>query len=139
MKKLYSEPQTYQFEQATVVYSAERSAVTTVPMPRLHVQMTDQYGFHRELCVEYLHRAGNANERYWQVHAYRHMGRRHIQEVSHDVAVRFIERFLHICAGYRDLLFNYADNAKGEPRSRGFVHLSERLLDGEPFSIRLLC
>jgi hypothetical protein len=71
------------------------------------------------------------------MHAYRHVGRREIQEPSQAVAERFILRFLEICEKFPIFLFNSAD-ASGSPRSGGFVHLSERLLDGETLSVELL-
>jgi hypothetical protein len=135
---LPTERKVFQFEQATVIYSAEHAPATGMVMPKLEVQVIDQYGYQRELSVGFHHRAGNSKAHYWEMHAYRHPGRRNIQELSKAVAERFINRFLEVSEKYPIFLFNNADNAKGEPRSRGFVQLSEQLLDGETCSVELL-
>jgi hypothetical protein len=128
----------FQFEHASVIYRAEHSPVTSTVMPKLEVQVIDQYAYQRELSVQFKHRAGDSKDLYWEVHAYRHPGRRNIQEVSKVVAERFIERFLEICDKYSIFLFNNADLFEGKPRSKGFVQLTERLLDGETCSVKLL-
>ena len=135
--KLPTERKVFQFDQASVVYTAEHSRATDLVMPKLYVQVIDQYGYQRELIVEFKHRAGDSKAHYWEMHAYRHVGRREIQELSKEVAERFILRFLDICEKHPIFLFNHAD-ASGSPRSGGFVHLSELLLDGEPCSVKLL-
>lgn len=131
--KLPIDHKVFQFEQASVIYTAEHSAATGMVMPRLCVQAIDAYSYQRELYVQFRHRAGDSKDMYWEVHAYRHPGRRHIQEVSQAVAERFITRFLEICETHARLLFN-----SELPRSTGFVRLSECLLDGAVCSVRLL-
>jgi hypothetical protein len=127
----------FQFEQATVVYTAEHLAAAGIVMPMLSVQVLDQYGYQRELTVHLCHTGGDSETLDWDVHTYRHPGRRYIQQVSTAVAERFIERFLEICEKFPIFLFNSADNS-GSPRSKGFVQLSEQLLDGAKCSVRLL-
>jgi hypothetical protein len=123
----------FQFEQATVIYSTVPSDVEGLAAPKLEVQVIDQYGFQRELSVQLRHRAGSSHSFCWEMHAYRHPGRRNIKEVPRHVAERFIARFLEICEKHPILLFN-----DEMPRSMGFVRLSECLLDGATLSVRLL-
>jgi hypothetical protein len=134
---LPTERKEFQFEQATVIYHAEHVLGKDEVVPKLEVQAIDQYGYQRELACKFRYRTGKATTYYWEVHTYRHPGRRDIQHVSERVAIHFITRFLEICEKYPILLFNFAD-ASGSPRNKGFVQLSERLLDGERCGTHML-
>jgi hypothetical protein len=123
----------FQFEQASVVYTADHSEATGMVMPKLAVQVIDAYGYQRELMVQFRHASGDSKILHWEMHVYRHPGRRNIQEMSQVVAENFINRFLVICEKYPLFLFN-----DGMPRSKGFVQLSEQLLDGAALSVKLL-
>jgi hypothetical protein len=134
---LPTERKFYEFEQATVIYNVEHVPGKDGAVPKLEVQILDQYGYQRELSFKFRVRGGQATTYYWEVHTYRHPGRRDIQHVSERVAIHFITRFLDICEKHPIFLFNSADQS-GSPRSKGFVQLSERLLDGERCGVHML-
>lgn len=131
----------YQFENASVVYTADFSLATDRVMPKLDVMVIDQYRYQRELSVAFRHEPGDSKKLLWEYHAYRHPGRRYIGTISKSVGQRFINRFLDLCENYPSLLFNRAGehtSIANRPRAEGFVHLSEQLLDGWEFSVKLL-
>lgn len=139
MSDLPAERKFYEFEQGTVIYNVEHVPDKEGAVPKLEVQVLDQYGYQRELSLRFRDRQSEkAFTYYWELHTYRHPGRRDIQHVSERLALIFIARFLEICEKYPILLFNPADSAKGEPRHKGFVQLSERLLDGERYGEHML-
>lgn len=126
----------WQFPQSSVIFKCEHSAAVGKVLPRLEVMCIDQYRYQRELLVYFNHHEGK-----WEYHAYRHPGRHHIGHISERVAMKFMERFLEQVEKYPGLLFNdTGDHAadKSRPRCEGFVHLSERLLDGGEFTVKQL-
>jgi hypothetical protein len=125
----------FQFDNATVIYTAEHSAATGKVMPKLYVQAIDQYRFQRELIVEFRHEPGDSKKLFWEYHIYQHPGRRHVAKVSEYRATKFINRFLHLCKDYPDLLFNKSGD---RPRHEGFVFAAEFLHRGFDLSVRLL-
>lgn len=139
---LPTERTVFQFEKAhaCVIFTCDKDFNGT-PRPKLYIQAIDQYRYQRELSIEYRHEPGDSSKLFWECHAYRHPGRRHITQLSPAVAKRLIARILHLSAEYPSLLFNAQDNAADvhdRPRSEGFVHFHETLLDGAEPSVKLL-
>jgi hypothetical protein len=144
---LPTERKVFQFNHATVIYTAEHSYATSRVMPSLAIQISDEYRYQRELSVKLKHQyipaftEGNNTKKgitkiFWESHAYRHPGKRHVQVVTKTVAERFIERFLERVEKYPTLLFN--DTTDRMARHEGFVHLHEKLLDGCDLTVKLL-
>lgn len=92
--------------------------------PTLYVQVTDQYGFQRELTLSQKSDF-TSGKMYWEYTIYMHPGRRWFQPVTSLMAERFIKKFLETCEKHPDLLFNPA--TPDRPRCKGFVELAERL------------
>ena len=87
---------------------------------KLFVQVLDAYGYQRELTISHV---GGA----FELHAYRHPGRRFQSQIPEKLATKLISRFLDLAQRFPSLLWNHAGNM---PRNSGFVHLHERMLDG---------
>lgn len=134
---LPEERKTFEFEQASVIFRIEDSPAAGRELYRLEVMVLDAYAYQREFILQ-LRNSGTSKELFWEAHTYHHPDRRNIQTLTWRNAEHFILKFLDLCEKYPTLLFNATDNPKGTPRSVGFVHLSERLLRGEPCSDRLL-
>lgn len=95
---------------------------------KLYVQCTDAYSRQLELSVQLRYAEGDDNERYYEVHAYRHPGVRKISGIKDALGELFIERFMHLSSNYSTLLFNPQSDTRG--RNYGFVQLHTDLLDG---------
>lgn len=124
------------YNNASVIYTENLSRATNREMPRLAIQVIDDYAFQREFSLQYRHRSGDSNNLYWCWSNYQHPGRRAQGEVSTAVAEKFINRFHELVNGHYDyssLLFN-----EDSPSNKGFVHFSERLFLCEELSVRLL-
>lgn len=133
-----AENRTFQFEQATVMLTVSVDFKGRA-RPKLYIQAIDAYRYQRELSIEYRHRPGNSDDMYWECHAYRHPGVRHITEPSKAVAEKLIARILELCEKYPSLLFNSSDDAgPGRARHEGFVHFHDILLAGADPSVKLL-
>lgn len=107
---------------------------------KLYVQLIDDYGYQRELTVEYVQNS-DPLKTLWRYHAYRHPGRRNISLASPEVAIHFIRKFFGQTKRYPSLLFNeqrIVDGKCERPTGAGFVHLNEQLLDGASLSVNLL-
>ena len=121
---------TYVFEEASasVIYNVFEH--DGKPMPKLYVQVIDQYGFQRELTVQRL-REHETNECYWEYHVYMHPGRHWFQKCTDLMAKRFVARFLEWCEKHPELLFNppevIIETKRFKPRCEGFVRLAEQL------------
>ena len=105
-----------------------------IPRTKLYIQAIDAYSYQRELIIQLKHRPSSIDDLYWEIHTYRHPGRRNIQEISESAAVNMIMRIIELANNYPSLLFN----AKGIcAQNDGFVHLTETLLDGTTASVKL--
>lgn len=122
-----------QYKNASVVYTEDFSRATNRNMPRLSIQVIDEYGYQREFSLQYRHRSGNSKDLYWSWSNYQHPGRRASGEVSTAVAERFLERFHELINDYLSFLFN-----EDSPRHKGFVHFAETVFRCEDLSVRLL-
>lgn len=105
---LPSERKVWQFNHATVIFTCEKDFNGRI-RPKLYVQVIDQYRYQREWSLEYRHRSGDSNDMYWESHAYRHPGRRHIEEMSQSAAKRLIERFIHLTEGIPYSSFQFGE------------------------------
>lgn len=128
---------TFQFENATVVYTNDMSAATGKRMPRLYVQAIDAYGFQREWTLQYRHEPGDSSDCYWESHAYHHPGRRDIQRMAPKAAARVVAHFLDICQDYPTLMFN-ASQDRVRARHEGFVKFHEVMLRGFEPSVKMM-
>ena len=139
MKDVMSEDDvTFQFEKshACVIFTNKMSAATGKRMPRLYVQLVDQYRFQREFTLEFRHKPGDSKTLYWESHVYKHPARRVVLQIGRTQAINCIRRILELCRDYPDLLFNVEDERRA--RSEGMVHFLERLHDGAAPSKRML-
>lgn len=117
-------------EHASVIYSEKESAATGKVMPKLEVQLIDFYRYQREWSIQFRHEPGNSKVLYWESHAYKHPGERHVARLSRDNAESLIARFLDLSTRYPALLFAV--------RGQGFVHFHDALLRGAEPSVKLL-
>ncbi len=117
-------------EHASVIYTEEHSPATGKVMPKLRVQLIDFYRYQREWSLGFRWEPGNSELLYWESHAYKHPGERHVLKMERAKAVSLIARFLEISTKYPTSLF-------GE-RGQGFVHFHDAMLRGAEPSVKLL-
>ncbi len=126
----------HNFEQGTVIVENKYSVATGKMMPKISVQILDAYRYQREWTLKFRYEPGNTKRCYWESHAYKHPGQRHIEELSPAVAKRLWDRFIGMVEEYPTLLFNDADERRA--RHEGFVHFHDALLCGTTPSCTLL-
>jgi len=119
----------FQFNKAhaCVIFKNERSAATGRKMPKLYVQVIDQYRYQREWTLQFRHEPGDSKKLYWESSVYHHPGRREVVRLGKAQAEKCIKKFLSMCQNYPELLFNEEGD---RPRCEGFVHFAELLHRG---------
>ena len=125
----------HEFQQGTVIVTNKHSAASGRMMRKISVQILDAYRYQREWTLEFRREPGG-KRCYWESHAYKHPGQRHIVELSKQVAERLWDRFLEMVENHPSLLFNDADERRA--RHEGFVHFHDTLLCGATPSYKLL-
>jgi hypothetical protein len=129
---------TMQFRAAhsCVIFTNDKSAATGRKMPKLYIQSIDEYGYQRELTIQFRYEPGDSGNCYWESHIYMHPGRRAIAKLGKSQAENVILRIISLARDYPDLLFNVTSSNR--PRNAGFVRFAEQLHRGALPSANML-
>ena len=127
---LPTERKVWEVEHGTVIFALKGER-----LPSFFTLLLDQYGYQREWSIDRRIKLEPGKEKTPCLsHMYRHSGVRMVHDLSIKACQLLMEQFHYLLENHPTLLFNATgDHAinKARPRHEGFVHFSERVLQGE--------